>query len=253
MNASIKVNDYVIINPGGYYTVDAGAQELSLGLNAQYDLEDNGDQQVIGGLYYRAGDAVIPMIGFVYHNLRLTFTYDATTSSLKNLTMAMGPLSLLWRARVFTVSITGTGGNRFVHLSNHDNFNIISHFDNEGKFIVLCLCLTMVAGTGFAQDHMPGRVNTYTDEGSGTGFRKENLFIGGSLGLGFASDQFSVGVNPEVGYSLNRWLDAGVVVNFTYNSVRPILRDITILTSVRRSLFTVAGCLRGRMCCHSCF
>lgn len=79
----------------------------------------------------------------------------------------------------------------------------------------------MVAVASFAQDHMPGRVNTYTDEGSGTGFRKENFFIGSSLGIGFAADQFSVGVNPEVGYSLNRWLDAEVVVNFNYNSVSP--------------------------------
>jgi type IX secretion system PorP/SprF family membrane protein len=84
MNASIKVNDQVIVNPGAYYTVDAGAQEVSLGLNAQYDLQDKGDQQIIGGIYYRAGDAIIPMIGFVYHNLKITFTYDATTSSLRN-------------------------------------------------------------------------------------------------------------------------------------------------------------------------
>src|SRR5579863_8323726 len=89
------------------------------------------------------------------------------------------------------------------------------------KFIVLAAFFSMVALAGRAQDHMPNRVNTYTDEGDGTGFRKQNLFIGGSLGLGFAADQFSVGVNPEVGYSLNRWLDAGIVVNFNYNSVSP--------------------------------
>jgi hypothetical protein len=89
------------------------------------------------------------------------------------------------------------------------------------KFLFLLPGFLMAAVAGFAQDHMPNRVNTYTDEGDGTGFRKQNLFIGGSLGLGFASDQFSVGVNPEVGYSLNRWLDAGVVVNFNYNSVSP--------------------------------
>lgn len=77
----------------------------------------------------------------------------------------------------------------------------------------------MATVAGFGQDHMPNRVNTYTDEGNGKGFRKENLFIGGSLGLGFAADQFSVGVNPEIGYSLNQWLDVGAVVNFTYNSV----------------------------------
>jgi len=79
----------------------------------------------------------------------------------------------------------------------------------------------MAAVAGFAQDHTPARVNTYTDEGNGTGFRKENLFVGGGLGLGIGADQFSIGVSPEVGYSLNRWLDAGVVVNFNYNSVSP--------------------------------
>lgn len=87
--------------------------------------------------------------------------------------------------------------------------------------LVLAVCLSMAAVTGRAQDHMPGRVNTYTDEGDGTGFRKENLFVGGSLGLGLAADQFGIGLNPEVGYSLYRWLDAGVVVNFTYNSISP--------------------------------
>jgi hypothetical protein len=89
------------------------------------------------------------------------------------------------------------------------------------KSIVLAACLSMTAVAGFAQDRMPARVNTYTDQGSGTGFRKENFFVGGSLGLGFAADQFGVGVNPEAGWALNKWLDAGVVVNFNYNSVSP--------------------------------
>ena len=46
----------------GYFTTMAGAQELSLGLTAQNNLQDEGDQQVIGGLIYRMGDAIIPMI-----------------------------------------------------------------------------------------------------------------------------------------------------------------------------------------------
>jgi hypothetical protein len=62
----------------------AGSSEAVLGLNAQYNLQDDGDQQLIGGLYYRAGDAVIPMIGFIYKNIKLTFTYDVTTSSIKH-------------------------------------------------------------------------------------------------------------------------------------------------------------------------
>lgn len=84
INASIKASDQVIINPMGYYTNMANSSEAVLGINAQYNLKDDGDQQVIGGLYYRAGDAFIPMIGFIYKNIKLTFTYDVTTSSLKH-------------------------------------------------------------------------------------------------------------------------------------------------------------------------
>jgi hypothetical protein len=57
---------------------------MVIGLNAQFNLQDEGDQQVVGGLYMRPGDAVIPMIGFIYKNIRLTFTYDVTTSALKH-------------------------------------------------------------------------------------------------------------------------------------------------------------------------
>ncbi len=82
LNGSFKTSDQVIVNPMGYYTRQAGASETVLGLNAQYNLSNGGAQQVIGGLYYRVGDAVIPMIGFVYGNIRLMFTFDVTASSL---------------------------------------------------------------------------------------------------------------------------------------------------------------------------
>jgi hypothetical protein len=81
------------------------------------------------------------------------------------------------------------------------------------------LCFWVIALAAAAQDHMPSRTYTYTDEGPGNGFLKENLFLGGGLDLGFGSHEFNVGVNPEIGYSLNRWLDAGVVVNFSYQSI----------------------------------
>jgi type IX secretion system PorP/SprF family membrane protein len=89
-NGSFKTSDLVIVNPMGYYSNQAGASEMVLGLNAQYNLSDDGDQQVIGGLYYRVGDAVIPMIGFIYKNIRLMFTYDVTVSSLANANNGQG-------------------------------------------------------------------------------------------------------------------------------------------------------------------
>ena len=87
------------------------------------------------------------------------------------------------------------------------------------KKLVFVCGLWMTGLVAIAQDHMPQRVNTYSDEEPATGFAKQNLFVGGSLGLGFSSFEFSVGVNPEIGYSLNKWLDAGVLGNFTYNSI----------------------------------
>jgi hypothetical protein len=39
---------------------------------------------LLGGLFVRPGDAAIAMVGFAWNNVRLTFTYDATTSGLKD-------------------------------------------------------------------------------------------------------------------------------------------------------------------------
>jgi type IX secretion system PorP/SprF family membrane protein len=90
LNGSFKTSDLVIVNPMAYYTNQAGSSEMVLGLNAQYNLSSDGDQQVIGGLYFRVGDAVIPMIGFIYKNIKLSFTYDATVSSLRNANNGFG-------------------------------------------------------------------------------------------------------------------------------------------------------------------
>lgn len=83
-DAVIKVNDRVIVSPGAYYTTQAKSSEFTLGMHGNYNLSGDGELQVIGGVYYRSGDAVIPMLGFQWKSVRITFTYDATTSSLKN-------------------------------------------------------------------------------------------------------------------------------------------------------------------------
>jgi type IX secretion system PorP/SprF family membrane protein len=82
LNGSFKTSDQVILNPMAYYTNQAGSFETVAGFNAQYNLSGDGDQQLIGGIYYRVGDAVIPMVGFIYRDIRLTFTYDVTVSTL---------------------------------------------------------------------------------------------------------------------------------------------------------------------------
>ena len=90
INALYKVNDRWIVNPNAYYTIQAKASELMLGLNANYNLSGDGDKQLIAGIYYRSGDAIIPMLGFEIKKLRFTFSYDATTSSLRNFNNSQG-------------------------------------------------------------------------------------------------------------------------------------------------------------------
>ncbi len=50
------------------------------------------------------------------------------------------------------------------------------------------------------------------------GFKKENMFFGSGLNLSLGNRYFNVGINPELGYSVNKWLDAGVALNFNYFS-----------------------------------
>jgi hypothetical protein len=49
-------------------------------------------------------------------------------------------------------------------------------------------------------------------------FRRDNIFIGGAIGLGLSSGGFSAGANPEVGYSIAEWIDAGISTNLNYYS-----------------------------------
>lgn len=49
-------------------------------------------------------------------------------------------------------------------------------------------------------------------------FRRDNIFIGGAIGLGLSNGGFSAGANPEIGYTIAQWLDAGFSTNFNYYS-----------------------------------
>lgn len=59
---------------------------------------------------------------------------------------------------------------------------------------------------------------TYSSDEGPAGFKKENIFIGGGLNIGFASNTFGVGATPEIGYSIAQWLDAGIGFNINYAS-----------------------------------
>nr|WP_214460508.1 PorP/SprF family type IX secretion system membrane protein [Flavihumibacter fluvii] len=82
LNASLKVNDQVIVNPMAYYTNQSKASELVAGASFNYNLSGDGETQLLGGLFYRSGESIIPLVGFQWKNFRMSFTYDVTTSSL---------------------------------------------------------------------------------------------------------------------------------------------------------------------------
>ncbi len=89
------------------------------------------------------------------------------------------------------------------------------------KKIALFISFACISSVLLAQYHnMPPIYNDQENLPPQNGFKKENLYTGGSLALGFGSYSFNVGGTPEIGYSLTPWLDAGIAVNLNYTSVR---------------------------------
>ncbi len=58
------------------------------------------------------------------------------------------------------------------------------------------------------------------------GFRKENIFIGSGVNLGFFNG-FIIGLNPEVGYSVGKFLDVGVATNINYITQNAVNAQVT--------------------------
>lgn len=77
--------------------------------------------------------------------------------------------------------------------------------------ILLTAILLICAFTLFAQER------DYVDENKGK-FKTERMFLGTGLNVGLANRSFNFGINPEVGYSITNWLDAGVAINLNYFS-----------------------------------
>lgn len=102
-NANIKIQNLWIVNPNIYISKMGTRTETVLGFNANRNLSGDGYQQLIFGLYYRSGDAVIPMVGYQVNDLKFTFNYDATISTLGNLNGTRGAYEMsIVKSGVFT-------------------------------------------------------------------------------------------------------------------------------------------------------
>ncbi len=99
-NASIKVSDVLILNPHIYYSKINTSSETVIGFDGQYNLSGYGGiQQLLFGAYYRAKDAIIPVIGYKLNDVQMMFNYDVTTSSLNAYSAYKSAyeLSLVWK------------------------------------------------------------------------------------------------------------------------------------------------------------
>lgn len=90
VNGSFRAADAVILNPNLYVSTMAGSMEVVAGGTAQRNLGGNGNTQLIMGVYYRVNDALIPVLGVQQNGYKFTFSYDATSSSLKNFNQGRG-------------------------------------------------------------------------------------------------------------------------------------------------------------------
>jgi hypothetical protein len=55
------------------------------------------------------------------------------------------------------------------------------------------------------------------------GFKKENLFVGGSITASFFSGGTILGGSPMLGYKLANWVDGGLIFNYTYSGRRDVI------------------------------
>lgn len=81
------------------------------------------------------------------------------------------------------------------------------------KKIFFSVALVVVSAVLFAQGK----------EDEDKGFKKENLFTGGSVTLSFFNGSTIIGANPIFGYKLADFVDAGIVTNFISTSQRDYL------------------------------
>jgi hypothetical protein len=78
------------------------------------------------------------------------------------------------------------------------------------KLILSTVFLFAMVTVVFSQD----------EEQKEKGFKKENLFTGGSVTASFFTGGTILGANPMFGYQLANWVDAGVAFNYTYQGRR---------------------------------
>jgi type IX secretion system PorP/SprF family membrane protein len=77
---AIQLTDVLMINPNVLYQRQGTSEEKMAGAYAQYTV--NEQVKMLGGLYYRFKDAVVPFVGIDYKNLLIGLSYDVNNSDI---------------------------------------------------------------------------------------------------------------------------------------------------------------------------
>ncbi|RYY70799.1 MAG: hypothetical protein EOO13_05340 [Chitinophagaceae bacterium] len=103
------------------------------------------------------------------------------------------------------------------------------------KNIGLLMVAVMLGTAAFAQDEDEKKPEKEH------GFKKENLFTGGTVNVQFGNRFTSLGIGPYFGYSVNKYLDVAAAVNFNYTSER--ISDFT-KEKVRQTIYGPSAFVR---------
>lgn len=86
------------------------------------------------------------------------------------------------------------------------------------KHVLLMVLATILCVSIFAQEKETIFSSDDKDDEPKKGFKKEMLFTGGNINIGFFNGVTQLGATPQLGYSLTEWLDAGILFGYTYTS-----------------------------------
>ena len=94
------------------------------------------------------------------------------------------------------------------------------------KNIIAVILISFLALNTYGQEEEMKPAKERNKESEKGGFKKDHLFTGGGIELSFANTSFVGGANPVIGYSINKWVDAGLGINFSYYSNRHVIYEV---------------------------
>lgn len=102
-----KITPKISLQPQLMYMRQSKAKDWNMGALAIYTIPHSFPIQVSAGMFYRAQDAAIFLIGMRYKALELRYSYDLTTSSAKQMKGAQGATNKQVNAHEFVLNFYG--------------------------------------------------------------------------------------------------------------------------------------------------